>query len=423
MRKPFKLATALLVGAALAGSVNFVATCSAFAADEKSDKDKAKPTVSKEAAKPLKAAQEDITAKKYQDGITELRKVEALPKKSPYDEYALNKLMGFALLKTGDQAGAIKYLEPLLSSQYLEQSEVPQYTNALTTVYYQTKNYDKAIEYGNKAIKGGFPDDNTYIIVSQSYYTKGDYKNALKFTESTVDMEIKEGKMPKEAQLILILNSCLKLEDNPCQTHAMERLVTYFPKPEYWQNLVLVLLQGRDANNDKTLLDVYRLAAEVDVMKRADDYTEMAQLAIEAGSPGEAVQVLEKGFAKNVFGDQREKDRNQRLLDSAKKQAAIDQASLAKLANEAGNSKTGDRDVALGVAYLGYQQYDKATDALKGGLMKGGVKNEPEARLLLGIAELKAGHKDEASQAFRQVKGDPTLERLANLWTLHARQA
>src|SRR5580700_5072744 len=102
MRKPFKLATALLVGAALAGSVNFVATCSAFA-DEKSDK--AKPTVSKEAAKPLKAAQEDITAKKYQDGITELRKVEALPKKSPYDEYALNKLMGFALLKTGDQAG------------------------------------------------------------------------------------------------------------------------------------------------------------------------------------------------------------------------------------------------------------------------------------------------------------------------------
>jgi tetratricopeptide (TPR) repeat protein len=305
----------------------------------------------------------------------------------------------------------------------LEQSEVPQYTNALTTVYYQTKNYDKAIEYGNKAIKGGFPDDNTYIIVSQSYYTKGDYKNALKFTESTVDMEIKEGKMPKEAQLILILNSCLKLEDNPCQTHAMERLVTYFPKPEYWQNLVLVLLQGRDANNDKTLLDVYRLAAEVDVMKRADDYTEMAQLAIEAGSPGEAVQVLEKGFAKNVFGDQREKDRNQRLLDSAKKQASIDQASLGKLASEAASSKTGDRDVALGVAYLGYQQYDKATDALKGGLMKGGVKNEPEARLLLGIAELKAGHKDEASQAFRQVKGDPTLERLANLWTLHARQA
>jgi len=38
----------------------------------------------------------------------------------------------------------------------------------------------------------------------------------------------------------------------------------------------------------------------------------------------------------------------------------------------------------------------------------------------LGIAELKAGRKDEARKAFKAVKGDPTLERLANLWTLHS---
>jgi tetratricopeptide (TPR) repeat protein len=414
-----RFARALLIGVALAGSVHFAVTGSVFAADEKKDK----PTVSREAGKSLKAAKDDIDAKKYQDGIAELHKVEALPKKTPYDEYVVNKLMGFALLKTGDQAGAIKYIEGVLGSQYLEQSEIPQYTNSLATIYYQNKNYDKAIEYGNKAIKGGFPDDNSYIIVSQSYFTKGDYKSSLKFTESTVDTEIKEGKTPKEAQLILILNSCIKLEDTACQTRAMEKMVTYYPKPEYWQNLVYTLLQGKDANNDKTLLDVYRLATEVDVLKRPDDYTEMAQLAIEAGSPGEAVQVLDKGFAKNIFADQRVKERNQRLLESAKKQSAADQASLAKLEQEAGSAATGDKDVALGVAYLGYQQYDKAADALKKGLMKGHVKNETETRLLLGIAELKAGHKDEASQTFKQVKGDATLERLANLWTLHAKQA
>ncbi len=36
---------------------------------------------------------------------------------------------------------------------------------------------------------------------------------------------------------------------------------------------------------------------------------------------------------------------------------------------------------------------------------------------------MKAGHKDEAVKSFHEVKGDPTLERLANLWSLHARQA
>ncbi len=41
-------------------------------------------------------------------------------------------------------------------------------------------------------------------------------------------------------------------------------------------------------------------------------------------------------------------------------------------------------------------------------------------RLLLGIAQLNAGKKDEARKSFRQVKGDPTLERMANLWSLHS---
>ena len=51
------------------------------------------------------------------------------------------------------------------------------------------------------------------------------------------------------------------------------------------------------------------------------------------------------------------------------------------------------------------------------------MKSEPEAHLLLGIAQLKAGHKDDAVKSFHAVKGDATLERLANLWSLHAKQA
>jgi hypothetical protein len=41
--------------------------------------------------------------------------------------------------------------------------------------------------------------------------------------------------------------------------------------------------------------------SEVDVLESPSDYNEMAQLALEAGSPGEAQKVLEKGFAANVF--------------------------------------------------------------------------------------------------------------------------
>jgi Tfp pilus assembly protein PilF len=76
----------------------------------------------------------------------------------------------------------------------------------------------------------------------------------------------------------------------------------------------------------------------------------------------------------------------------------------------------------VGRAYLGYNQYDKAIDQLSKGLTKGSVKNEADARLTLGIAQLKGGHKDDAMKTFKAVKGDPALERLANLWSLHAKQ-
>ncbi|HET7758195.1 MAG TPA: hypothetical protein VFK87_13145, partial [Steroidobacteraceae bacterium] len=210
--------------------------------------------------------------------------------------------------------------------------------------------------------------------------------------------------------------------DRGCETRALEKLVTYYPKPDYWYQLLYGLTK-ETANSDANTLQTYRLMSEVDVLKNPEDYTEMAQLALEAGSPGEAQAILEKGFQKNVFSDQRSKDKNQRLLAKAKQLAATDQATLARNAKEADASPTGGKNVGMGIAYLGYQQYQKAADELTKGISKGGLRNPPEAELLLGIAQLKAGHKDDAVKAFHAVKGDPVLEKIASLWALHARQA
>jgi tetratricopeptide (TPR) repeat protein len=185
----------------------------------------------------------------------------------------------------------------------------------------------------------------------------------------------------------------------------------------------LYAVRKETSANEGNLLQTYRLMFDTDVLKDPADYMEMAELCLDSGSPGEAQRVLDRAFQKNVFADQRSKDRAQRLLDSAKKRAASDQASLPKLEQEANASSTGEKNIAVGRAYLGYAQYDKAIDQLNKGLTKGGLKNEADARLTLGIAQLKGGHKDEAVKTFKSVKGDPALEKLANLWALHSKQA
>jgi tetratricopeptide (TPR) repeat protein len=410
------LAATLVLSAAVVGATSLVPVA---AADKKEEN-----KVSKDLAKPLKAAQDALQAKKYPDALAKLKEAESNPKKTPYDEHVINVLAGSAYARTNDYPSAEKAFEAQANDGFTEQAELPRIVKATAQINYQLKNYDKAIEFGNRAIKGGYGDEEVNVIVGQSYYLKGDYKGTLKFFEPIVDADIKAGRTPKDQSLQLIMSSCVKTDDSVCTTKALEKLVTYYPKPDYWKDLLYTLQQDRtQTQSDKNTLQLYRLMSEVDVLARADDYTEMAQLAMEQGSPGEAQHILEKGFQKGVFADQRTKDKNQRLLDQAKKAAAADEASLPKIEKDADAAPTGDKDVGVGLAYLGYLQYDKASDLLTKGLTKGGVKSEAEARLLLGIAQLKGGHKDDAVKSFHAVKGDPTLERLANLWSLHARQA
>jgi len=283
-----KFATFAL-GVVIAGAAGFMASKPATAAD---DKDK-KNVVSKELAKPLKGAQDDLNNKKYSDAVAKLQEAESNPKKTPYDEHVINQLAGVAYARMSDYANAEKAFAAQVDDGFTDQADLPRVVKAVAQINYQLKNYDRAIEYGNKAVKGGFADDEVNVIVGQAYYLKGDWKGTLSFEQALVDGDIKAGRTPKDQSLQLILSSCVKLEDAGCETKALENLVAYYPKPDYWKQLLYTMAQDKATNSsDKTTLQLYRLMSEVDVLNRPDDYTEMAQLAIEAGSPGEAQHVL-----------------------------------------------------------------------------------------------------------------------------------
>jgi tetratricopeptide (TPR) repeat protein len=382
------------------------------------------PTVSKAFAKPLKEAQDSMKAKKYDAAMAKLKEIQGMSGKSPYDEHLMHEMFGFLYFRANDYAAAARELEPGLSSGFLKPADQPRRVKDLAVLNLRLKNYPKAIEFGQRAIKGGFADDTVYTVMEQAYYLKGNQKETMRFVNEYIDQQVKSGKTPKERSLQTLMQACTALNDTNCQTKAMERLVSYYPKGDYWVNLLDSLFKEvKENGTEATQLQLYRLAVEVNVLKNPDDYNEMAQLAMEQGSPGEAVRILEKGFASNVFADQRTKDKNQRLLAAAKKNSAAEQAELPKLTQAAAADATGNKDLELGKAHLSYQQYPQAVEAIQRGIKKGSLTDPAQAQLLLGIAQLKAANKEEAVKAFRAVKGDDKLKQLADLWTLHARQA
>jgi tetratricopeptide (TPR) repeat protein len=411
MNKVAKIALAAAVAVGLGNAM------SALAADEAAAP---KGQVSAAAGKDLKAANQAVQEKKYEEALTDLDKVKANPKKNDYDEYVMNELAvnAYAGLKRYPEAEAA--MESIIGSKFMPAAEMKQRIDMLAILNNQLTNYDKAIQFGNRAIKEGYGTPQVQLVVAQAYYLKKDYKGTEKFIHGMVDDQIKAGQVPSEEVLRMGYDSTTKLEDDAGQTRYLELLVTYHPMPDYWSNLMDTLYHGK--LSDKELLQVYRLSADVGVLKRGADYAEMAQLALATGSPGEAVSVLNKGFAANAFTDKADQNRNSHLLESAKKQAATDQPTLAKSEADAANAATGDKLVGVGIGYFGYGDYAKATKDISAGLAKGTTTADAaDARLLLGIAQLKSGDKDAAVKTFRAVKGDPVLVRLGDLWALHAR--
>jgi tetratricopeptide (TPR) repeat protein len=413
MKVKGNLVAAIALGVAMACGVSLAGITPARAAAPAH-------TVSREVGKPLKAAQEDLQKGDYSAALSKLSAADALPKKTAYEQHLIHEMEGYAYVRTHQYAQAAKALEPGLTDGFLDPAQIPQRTVALAQLNYQIKNYDKAIQFGTQAIDKGFADAQMPTLVGQAYYLKGDWKGVQRFEKQQVAADEKKGVAPSNEALQLLLSSCLKLNDENCTNNALQELVVYHPKPQYWQQLLYSMF--KTVKSDRNLLQTYRLAAEVNVLKRPEDFTDFAQLAIEAGSPGEAEQVIQKGMQENIFPDTRTKGKAQRLLTDAQRAAKRDQASLGKSAREAASASNGQQDVGLGLAYIGYQQYDKAIQALTQGISKGGLKSPGEAQLLLGIAQLKSGNKDGALKAFKSVKGDQTLERLATLWSLRARQ-
>jgi Tfp pilus assembly protein PilF len=154
---------------------------------------------------------------------------------------------------------------------------------------------------------------------------------------------------------------------------------------------------------------------------RGEEFTEMAQLAIEKGLPGEAQSVIEEGKEKGLFTNKSNLELANRLLTTAKAQAVADKPTLLAQDKEAAGRKNGEVDARIATAFLSYGDFERAVAAFERGLAKGNVRNPEEARLNLGISQLKAGNKEAASATFASVKGDETLQRLARLWALRTK--
>jgi tetratricopeptide (TPR) repeat protein len=248
----------------------------AWSADK--EKPAAKQGVSRAFAKDAMAAQKLVTEKKYAEAIAKLNELEARGGKTPYDEYIINDMLGFAKMNTQDYADAAVRFEKSVASEFINPDDVPGRLKVLATLNYQIKNYPKAVEFGRRALEADPNEETMGTIVGQGLYLSQDYKGTLEFTQSQVDKAVAAGEAPKEQTLLLLRSACVNLDDDACTNKATEYLVRYAPQPKYWKELLDPMFRTK-GQSDSSLLFAYRLKNAVDAMETSDDYIEFAELA------------------------------------------------------------------------------------------------------------------------------------------------
>lgn len=344
-------------------------------------------TVSAKVGALLKEAQAMIAAKNYAGAKAKLNEAEAA-KSSPDDQTIINQFKNLIAVSSADP-------------------NTPQGAKAKFAQDYNAGRYKDVIADADYLRKQGAFDAQSQLIVGQAYYKAGDFAGCVKYAKTLSG---------SDTGLELQARCAYEIGDDATQHAALEQLVSRSGKAEYWK-LLLKLSERARGLNDHNTLDVNRIRWMTGNIETKDEYTLLAQLALQLGNAAEAQTYIEKGIAAKVLND----DRSTRLLNLAKQQSAANAANLAKDTAAAQAAPQGDALVKVGEDMIGMGKAKEAIPLIQAG-MKKPLKDANNAKMRLAQAYIAAGQKGDAAKAVADIKAPPNDATLAHLWSLVSRR-
>src|SRR5664279_430669 len=254
-----------------------------------------------EVGKPLQAAQELIKSGRYREALAKVRDAEAAGARNANETYLIERMRIAAASGAGDADTAARSFEALSGSGRISGPDKLRMIESIAGTFYRSQQYAKSMQWSQRYLKEGGTSPAIRTMLIQSQYLSGDFAGAARELMVEIQAADRAGTPPGEDRLKLLLNAASKQGDNNAYVFAMERLVTYYPKKEYWVDL-MSRMQRKPSFSDRLSLDAYRLSLATGSMTAPADFMEMAQLALQADLPTESKQVVDKGFAAGALG-------------------------------------------------------------------------------------------------------------------------
>jgi hypothetical protein len=373
-----------------------------------------------EVANPVSAAQDAGRAGQKDQAEAKLREAAAVPNLSMFEQAVIERGRASVSMSMRDWTQAMRSLEVVVNSNQFSGADQLQMIELLAKLNYQEKDYLRAVPWLRRYLQEGGSDVAVRELLPQALYLANEFKAAADEVEARVAADEAAGRTPPEQTLRLLISCYVQLKDDAGYTRSLERMALSYPKPDYWSEL-LARVTKQPGFSERLWLDVYRLRLAAGVMRGADEYVEMAQMALQAGYPAEALRVIDRGVSLSLLGNGKDAANHTALRERASKAAEKDSADLARAEAAAKSAREGDALVNVGFAYASAGQVSKGVPLMEQGVAKGGLRRADEAKLHLGQALWLAGRKDDAVKALGTVQGSDGAAALARVWSVFMR--
>ncbi len=376
------------------------------------------PSVSGPVGKILLDAQKAYQANDFAGGLTLSKQAQALPDRTDFDNYEINKMISFGAVKTNDLATAYTAELAQATSPSLQDADKPEVYRIVALLANSQKQYDVSVKYANLylAIPNVPADPSIFLALAQAQYVTNDFVNA-ELTAKKAIAATPAGTAPSVTILEILYSAQARQNKTADASASLETIVTYYDEPEDWAQLIGSSI-GIKGIKDTEALDIFRLMIPTKAKGSPEDYTTPASIAVSSQLPVEADAFLQAGLD---AGKLTNSGPTAALIAKSRSAAAHDRATIAQFDGEARKSPNGELDARLAETYFGYARYDDAIVAAQRALKKGGAKVSPDQmNMIIAMSLTVQGKTADATAAFNTVSGSsPGLAKAKHLWLLY----
>lgn len=367
------------------------------------------PTLRPEIAPPLQAAQKALTEKRFDEALARLAEAEAVPGRTPYETYLLQRMRFLAATNLRDMPLTLASAEAALATGQAEPELRGTLLDQASLAAYALKDYAKSARLAREALEAGITAPLTRLRLAQALVLQDDHRAALPVLEDLAARQRGSGEKPPEAQLRLQAATHAKLGDDAGYLRTLEQLIAAHPKADYWAERLARLIR-QPGFDERLTLDVLRLGRRVQAFATAEAAAQHAELALRAGFAAEAAQVL---------GAAAPAPAQAALRERVAKAVAADPPSVPD------DKALASRDAGYAFA-SGWNLYTAGRAAegialMERGLQRGLGAAEAESRLRLASALVAGGQLDKARALLQPLRDGGAKDGsadLARLWLL-----